>query len=217
MASAWSHMIDTIAVEGVINKAIAAVAKVSRTRWNGSLVKSAERIANNEHHGIALEPMTIGIGAQNINGKPVNRWDDHLADWGAVNPYLSVNTEWRATPLCQMHKSTMMLGEGVDHQTGLPHAAGWREKSVEYTLAESFDVNRILIARDIFKHSESVDKYRFRSTPSLMVFISETAALIGAVANWIFAYYGITLTGTGYTVWIGTYPITSMSTARLTH
>lgn len=195
MSAAWAHLIDTIAVEGVVTKAIATVAEMTRTRWNGSLVKTGLNIGQDEHHGISLPPYNCGPTNDTINGEPIIDLSAHMTEWADINNRLSVLTEWRSTPLCQMHKSAMYLGDGADHQNALPHAAGWNGYQPEYSLSESYHVNRILIARDIFRHSPSVSKYRFRSTKSLMVFISETATLIGAVANWMFCYYGMSITG----------------------
>jgi len=192
MSAAWSHLIDTIAVEGVVTKAIATVAELTRTRWNGYLVKTGP--VPGDHHGVGGMPLVLGQNAENnINGEPFPNITPMLDDWAQMNGPISTLTEWRSTRLCQIHKSVMYLGGGADHQDHLPHAAGWSEYSPEYTLSESYPVNRVLIARDIFRHCESTSKYRFRNTRALMVFISETATLIGSVSNWMFTYYGMSL------------------------
>lgn len=122
MSLAWSHLIETVAVEGVVNKAIANAVELSRTRWNGSLVKSGNTIGPFDNNGIALGPYTFGIQVQQINYYPLTKWDDVTANWVTVRPHLNVKSEWRSTPLCQMHKSSMYLGDGVFHQGGLSHA-----------------------------------------------------------------------------------------------
>lgn len=191
MQNAWEHLTSTIAVEGVITKAIATVAEVSRTRWNGYSVKTGLNIADNENHGIGLAPFVMAPPApMNVNGRVLTNLADHLANWGAINSYITVLTAWRSSPLCLMHKSVMYIGGGADHQEDLPHAAAWGTVVPEYAVCESFHVNRVLIARDIFVHSPSVTKYKFRTTRSLMTFVSETATLIGAVSNWMHSYYG---------------------------
>lgn len=138
LAAGWTHLIETIAVDGVVTKAVSTVAELTRTRWNGSLVKSSPNIGENEHHGILLAPNVLNEDqALAINGEDLHDLNADIAVWADINPRLSVLTCWRSTPLCQMHKSVMYLGNGNDHQANYPTAAGWSESVPEYTVAES--------------------------------------------------------------------------------
>lgn len=194
MSTAWLHLIETIAVEGVINKALATEAELSRTRWNGCLVKTGLELEEADGNGHQLSPSTLGNVNVIINGAHLPHLDIPLDIAQQGRDRITLLTQWRSSPRCYMARSAMYLGLGDNHTHNYPCPADWVDNIPQYQLTESHEVNRVLIARDIFKHSDSIHKYRFRSTSSLMVFVSETASLIGGVANWIYNYYGMSLT-----------------------
>lgn len=45
MSNTWSHLLDTVTVEGVATKALATASELTRTQWNGNLVKTSARPA----------------------------------------------------------------------------------------------------------------------------------------------------------------------------
>jgi len=112
MSAAWAHLIDTIAMEGVVTKAISNVAEMTRTRWNGSMIKTGLEIGADDHHGIIMPPYVYGPVNAAINNEPLIDMAGHMTEWADINNRLSVLTEWQSTPLCQMHKSVMYLGDG---------------------------------------------------------------------------------------------------------
>lgn len=199
MSNTWSRLLDTITVEGVATKALATAAELTRIRWNGNLVKTSSRPADGEHGGVRLPPRTIGLARAarlHVAGRIVPDWNALLGNGGqGVIRAIGVATSWRATPLCNMHKSVAWTGVGAGHDENSPCWGGWEETEAEYRLTESYSVNRILIARDIFVHAPSSRKYQFRNDCAVSVFLSESSSLIGGVANWVYAYRGFTLTG----------------------
>lgn len=195
LSTAWAHLLETVAVKGVATKAITTVAEMSRTRYNGSLTKTGSDVLANDNQGIRLAPYVLGAAvASQIRGHALTDLNVPLAGgWAAIEPHLTQLTCWRSTPLGLMHKSCVWVGDGAEHQDHRTYAAGWVDYTPEYQLTECNMVNRILIARDVFMHSESCRSYLFRSTACLMVFVSETAALVGGVSTWMYTYYGMTL------------------------
>lgn len=199
MSNTWSRLLDTVNVEGVATKALATVSELTRTRWNGNLVKTSSRPIAGEHGGVRLQPRTIGLaGAARLHvaRRIVPDWNALLENGGAgVIRAIGVAICWRATPLCNMHKSIAWTGLGAGHDENTPCWRGWEETEAEYRLTKSYSVNRILITLDIFVHAASSRKYQFRNDCAISVFLSESSSLIGAVANWVYAYRGFTLTG----------------------
>lgn len=97
MSAAWAHLIETVAVEGVVTKAISTVAEMTRTRWNGSSVKTGSQIGADDHHGISLPPYVCGNVPVAINGEPLVDLAARMTEWADINNRISTLTEWRST------------------------------------------------------------------------------------------------------------------------
>lgn len=191
---AWRRLLMTVTVPGVATKAISAAAELCQMRPVGYLRKTTENPTAAEHHGILLNTYTFALPA-------LQRWtvlDEVVRDWGVldaawetIRPHLAMKANWRVTPLHKIPSSANFVGYGDDHQQDIPTMADWKDCNPEYQVCESYQVNRVLIACDVFIHSEEIRKYMFTNTPGMAIFTRELGTLLAATTEWIMCYYGL--------------------------